>query len=114
MNPPPIKAAILPVTPFQQNCSLVWCTRTMRGAVIDPGGDLDRIRQALNQEGVKLEKVLLTHGHLDHASGATKLAREFAVPIEGPHKDDAFLLDGLGRNAGRAAANENRPIKNGR
>jgi len=101
MSPTPIKATILPVTPYQQNCSLVWCTRTMRGAVIDPGGDLDRIRQALAQEGVTLEKVLLTHGHLDHASGAAKLAREFAVPVEGPHKDDAFLLDGLGRNAGR-------------
>jgi glyoxylase-like metal-dependent hydrolase (beta-lactamase superfamily II) len=101
MNPTPIKAAILPVTPYQQNCSLVWCTRTMRAAVIDPGGDLDRIRQALAQEGVTLEKVLLTHGHLDHASGAAKLAREFAVPVEGPHRDDAFLLDGLGRNATR-------------
>ena len=83
MTSTPIKAAILPVTPYQQNCSLVWCTRTMRGAVIDPGGDLDRIRQALAQEGVQLEKVLLTHGHLDHASGAAKLAREFAVPVEG-------------------------------
>src|SRR5258708_34449579 len=101
MSSTPMKAAILSVTPYQQNCSLVWCTRTMRGAVIDPGGDLDRIRQALAQEGVRLEKVLLTHGHLDHASGATKLAREFGVPIEGPHRDDAFLLDELGRNAKR-------------
>jgi glyoxylase-like metal-dependent hydrolase (beta-lactamase superfamily II) len=69
--------------------------------VIDPGGDLDRVKEALRVEGVTLEKVLLTHGHLDHASGATKLAREFGVPIEGPHKDDAFLLDELGRNAKR-------------
>jgi glyoxylase-like metal-dependent hydrolase (beta-lactamase superfamily II) len=96
-----IKAAILPVTPYQQNCSLVWCTRTRRGAVIDPGGDLERIKALLRQEGVTLEKVLLTHGHLDHASGATKLAREFGVPIEGPHHDDAFLLNELGRNAAR-------------
>src|SRR5476649_1576726 len=101
METTPIKAAILPVTPYQQNCSLVWCTRTKRGAVIDPGGDLDRIRQAIALEGVTLEKVLLTHGHLDHAGAATRLAREFAVPIEGPHKDDAFLLDALGRNAVR-------------
>ncbi|HUO90482.1 MAG TPA: MBL fold metallo-hydrolase [Rhizomicrobium sp.] len=101
MNQSPIKAAILPVTPYQQNCSLVWCTRTMRGAVIDPGGDLDRIKAALRQQGVTLEKVLLTHGHLDHASGAAKLAREFGVPVEGPHRDDKFLLDELGRNAKR-------------
>jgi glyoxylase-like metal-dependent hydrolase (beta-lactamase superfamily II) len=101
MNQTPIKAAILPVTPYQQNCSVVWCTRTMRGVVIDPGGDLDRLKELLRREGVTLEKVLLTHGHLDHASGATKLAREFGVPIEGPHRDDAFLLNELGRNAAR-------------
>jgi glyoxylase-like metal-dependent hydrolase (beta-lactamase superfamily II) len=106
MSETPIKAAILPVTPFQQNCSLVWCTRTRRGAVIDPGGDLDRIRAAMAREGVTLEKVLLTHGHLDHASGATRLAREFAVPIEGPHRDDQFLLDELGRNAKRPGFGE--------
>jgi len=102
MSETPIKAAIVPVTPYQQNCSLVWCTRTRRGAVIDPGGDLDRLRAAIAQEGVILEKVLLTHGHLDHASGAMRLARDFGgLPIEGPHKDDAFLLDALGRNAVR-------------
>jgi glyoxylase-like metal-dependent hydrolase (beta-lactamase superfamily II) len=101
MNQTPIKAAILPVTPYQQNCSVVWCTRTMRGVVIDPGGDLERLRDLLRREGVTLEKVLLTHGHLDHASGASKLARESGVPIEGPHRDDAFLLNELGRNAVR-------------
>jgi glyoxylase-like metal-dependent hydrolase (beta-lactamase superfamily II) len=101
MNQTPIKAAILPVTPYQQNCSVVWCTRTMRGVVIDPGGDLDRLMDVLKREGVTLEKVLLTHGHLDHASGATRLARQFGVPIEGPHRDDAFLLTDLGRNAVR-------------
>jgi len=101
MQDTPIKAAILPVTPYQQNCSLVWCTRTRKGAVIDPGGDLDRLKEAMRVEGITLEKVLLTHGHLDHASGATKLAREFGVPIEGPHRDDAFLLDELVRNAKR-------------
>jgi hydroxyacylglutathione hydrolase len=98
MNPPAIKAAVLPVTPYQQNCSLVWCTKTMRGAAIDPGGDLDRLKKAFEKVGLTLEKVLLTHGHLDHASGATRLAREFNVPIEGPHRDDLFLLSELGRN----------------
>jgi glyoxylase-like metal-dependent hydrolase (beta-lactamase superfamily II) len=107
MEDMPIKAAILPVTPYQQNCSLVWCTRTKRGAVIDPGGDLDRLRQAIDLEGVILEKVLLTHGHLDHASGASRLARDFGgLPIEGPHRDDAFLLDELGRNAVRPGFGE--------
>ncbi|MBS0469777.1 MAG: MBL fold metallo-hydrolase [Proteobacteria bacterium] len=96
-----MKAAILPVTPYQQNCSLVWCTRTMRGAFVDPGGDLGVLKAALAREGVTLEKILLTHGHLDHASGAAKLAREFGVKIEGPHKGDAFLLNELGRNAKR-------------
>ena len=106
METSPIKAAILPVTPYQQNCSLVWCTRTKKGAFIDPGGDLDRLKAALAQEGVVLEKVLLTHGHLDHASGAARLAREFGVPVEGPHRDDAFLLDELGRNAVRPGFGE--------
>jgi glyoxylase-like metal-dependent hydrolase (beta-lactamase superfamily II) len=101
MSETPIKAAILPVTPYQQNCSLVWCTRTRKGAFVDPGGDLDVLKAALAREGVTLQKILLTHGHLDHASGAAKLAREFGVKIEGPHKDDAFLLNELGRNAKR-------------
>ena len=101
MSNPPLKAQILPVTPYQQNCSLVWCTKTMRGAVIDPGGEVERLKSAIAAAGVRLEKVLLTHGHLDHASGAAKLARETGVPIEGPHTDDTFLLEALGRNAGR-------------
>jgi hydroxyacylglutathione hydrolase len=101
MTPPPFKAAILPVTPYQQNCSLVWCPSTMRGAAIDPGGEVQRLKDAIAANGVTLEKVLLTHGHLDHASGAAKLARETGVPIEGPHTDDIFLLEALGENARR-------------
>jgi glyoxylase-like metal-dependent hydrolase (beta-lactamase superfamily II) len=99
MTSTPIKAAILPVTPYQQNCSLVWCTRTMKGAIIDPGGDLERIRDAMSREGVVLEKVLLTHGHLDHASGATKLAREFGVPREGSTRDNSVPLTEVGRTS---------------
>ena len=101
MTEPPLRAAILPVTPYRQNCSLVWCTRTRRAAFVDPGGEVERLRQAADSQGLTVEKILLTHGHLDHASGAAKLAREYGVPIEGPHTDDLFLLEELGRNAGR-------------
>jgi hydroxyacylglutathione hydrolase len=101
MHEPALQAIVIPVTPYRQNCSLVWCTKTLRAAAIDPGGDLAILEKTISAQGLKLEKVLLTHGHLDHASGATKLAREFGVPVEGPHPDDRFLLDELGRNASR-------------
>ena len=101
MTQPPIKAQIIPVTPYQQNCSLVWCTATSKGVLIDPGGDSDRLKAQVQANGVEIEKILLTHGHLDHASAATKLAREYGVKIEGPHTDDLFLLEDLGRNARR-------------
>lgn len=91
----PLKAAIIPVTPLQQNCSLLWNDENMHGAVIDPGGDLDKIEDALKQTGVTLEKILLTHGHLDHASAAGELAKKHGVPIEGPHKEDLFLIEEL-------------------
>lgn len=90
-----IRAAIIPVTPFQQNCTLLWNDRTKKGAVIDPGGDLDRIRQAIAETGVTIEKILLTHGHIDHAGGAAELKEELGVPVEGPHEADRFLLDHL-------------------
>jgi glyoxylase-like metal-dependent hydrolase (beta-lactamase superfamily II) len=101
MSETPLKAQVLPVTPFQQNCSIVWCTETGRGAVVDPGGEVDRLKAAIGTLGISIEKVLLTHGHLDHASGAARLARELGVPIEGPHHDDLFLLEDLARNARR-------------
>ena len=85
----------IPVTAFQQNCSIVWCDRTMEGAVIDPGGDLPRIRAAALRLGVTLTQILLTHAHIDHAGGAAPLARELALPIVGPHPDDQFWISGL-------------------
>ncbi|WP_038210756.1 MBL fold metallo-hydrolase [Xenophilus azovorans] len=85
----------LPVTPFQQNCSIVWCDRTMKGAVIDPGGELDRIVEAARVLGVTLEAIWLTHAHIDHAGGAGELARRLALPIVGPHPGDQFWIDGL-------------------
>ncbi|MBY5991031.1 MBL fold metallo-hydrolase [Ferrimonas balearica] len=90
-----MKYQIIPVTPFQQNCSLVWCEKTLKGAVIDPGGDLERIQAVIRERGVTVEKVLLTHGHIDHAGGADLLAQALEVGIEGPHKADQFWLDGL-------------------
>ena len=89
---PPMRVAILPVTPLQQNCSLIWCTRTMKGALVDPGGDLDKLKAALVKTGVTLEKILVTHGHLDHCGLAGELAKDLGVPIEGPHEEDRFWI----------------------
>ena len=89
---PPLRAAIVPVTPIQQNCTLLWCTATMRAAVIDPGGDLPRIEATVAKAGVTVEKVLLTHGHIDHAGEAKALADRIGVPVEGPHVADRFWL----------------------
>lgn len=90
-----IAAAIIPVTPFQQNCTLVWDEATKEGVVVDPGGDVDRIRAAIAETGMTARRILLTHGHLDHAGGAAELARALGLPIEGPHRADEFLLAGL-------------------
>ena len=92
---PPLRAAIIPVTAFEQNCSLIWCTKTMRGAFVDPGGDLDRLRQALEKTGVTLEKLLITHGHMDHCGMAGVFAKEMGVPIEGPNEADRYWIEGL-------------------
>jgi len=90
------RAGIIPVTPFQQNCTLIWDEATKVGAVVDPGGDLDRIEAAIRDSGVSVEKILLTHGHIDHAGGAAELKERLGqVPIEGPHEADRSLLDKL-------------------
>jgi hydroxyacylglutathione hydrolase len=86
------KAIIIPVTPFQQNCTLLWCEASKRAVVIDPGGDLPNIERAIAEAGVAVEKIWLTHGHLDHVGGAAALKAKLKVPIEGPHQDDLFLL----------------------
>jgi glyoxylase-like metal-dependent hydrolase (beta-lactamase superfamily II) len=91
----PLKVTVVPVTPFQQNCSIVACTATNRAAIVDPGGDVANIRAAIDQLGVAPEKILLTHGHLDHAGGAAELAEALALPIEGPDERDEFLLSSL-------------------
>lgn len=96
MNEQPLRAAIIPVTPLQQNCTLLWCTKTMRGAFTDPGGDLPRLKAAAEQAGVTIEKILLTHGHIDHCGSAGIFAEELGVEIEGPHEADRFWIEKLG------------------
>ena len=103
MSEPPLRLGIIPVTPLQQNCSLILCTRTMRGAFVDPGGDLPKLREAMRQAGVTIEKILLTHGHIDHCGSAGIFAEELGVPIEGPQEEDRFWiarLDDDGRRYG--------------
>lgn len=90
-----MKYRIIPVTPFQQNCTLLWCERTLKAAVVDPGGDLALIKAAVAEEGVELEKILLTHAHIDHAGGTAALSRELGLTIEGPGHEDEFWIEGL-------------------
>jgi len=97
-----LRAAVVPVTPFQQNCTLLWDGETGAGVVVDPGGDVPRILDAIKQTGMRPERILLTHGHIDHAGGAAALRDALGgIPIEGPDRRDAFLLDGLAEQ-GRA------------
>jgi glyoxylase-like metal-dependent hydrolase (beta-lactamase superfamily II) len=101
MSDPPLRATIIPVTPLQQNCSLLWCTATMRAAFVDPGGDLPRLKSAAQQAGVTVEKILLTHGHIDHCGSAGLFAEEIGVPIEGPHEADRFWIERLAEDGAK-------------
>ena len=92
---PPIRAMIAPVTPLQQNCTIVWCTKTKKAAVIDPGGEVERLLAAIEGQGLTVEKIWITHGHMDHAGGTAALKAATGAPIEGPHPDDKFWIDGI-------------------
>jgi glyoxylase-like metal-dependent hydrolase (beta-lactamase superfamily II) len=101
-----MKVAIIPVTPFQQNCSLLVCEESGQAALVDPGGDLDVVLGTVEKSGARLEKVLLTHGHIDHCGATAELHKRFGVPVEGPHADDQFWIDQLpqqGRQSGFGA-----------
>lgn len=96
-----MQGIIVPVTPFAQNCSLLWCEETMKGAVVDPGGEIDRIVEAAEAKGVEIERILVTHGHADHCGGVAALRKLLGVPVEGPHEDDRFWIEGLPDQASR-------------
>lgn len=103
---PRLRGAIVPVTPFQQNCAILWDDVTKNGVVIDPGGDVDKLLGAIDHLGVTIERVLLTHGHLDHAGGTAGLvaglrAKGLSVPIHGPDRRDEFLLAGIAEQAAK-------------
>jgi glyoxylase-like metal-dependent hydrolase (beta-lactamase superfamily II) len=109
-----LKIEIIPVTPFQQNCALIWNDETTKGAVIDPGGDVDKILAAIARAKVTVETIYLTHGHLDHAAGATELAKALNVEIAGPAVQDKFLLDSLPEQARRFGIDNLAPVIPGR
>ncbi|MGB9370159.1 MAG: MBL fold metallo-hydrolase [Xanthobacteraceae bacterium] len=106
----PLKVTIVPVTAFAQNCSIVACTATNCAAIVDPGGDVPRIREAIAQLKVTPEKILLTHGHIDHAGGAAALAEQLDLPIEGPGERDSFLLANLDQQAARFGISDARNV----
>jgi glyoxylase-like metal-dependent hydrolase (beta-lactamase superfamily II) len=107
---PPIKALIAPVTPLQQNCTIVWCAKTSKAAIIDPGGELPRLMQALMQHKLVLEKIWVTHGHLDHAGATAELKDVTGAPIEGPHPDDAFWIEQMESSGKRFGMPQARPF----
>ena len=90
-----LKAIVQPVTPFEQNASILYCSETKKCAIVDPGGDIEILLKIAKDNELVPEKILLTHGHIDHAGGATEIAQSLRVEIHGPHKDDKFLLDSL-------------------
>lgn len=98
---PLLQCIIIPVTHYQQNCSLIWCDETTEAALIDPGGDAERLLAAIAERKLKLTKIFLTHGHLDHVGAANQIAQDFNIPIIGPHEADNFWLDMLDQQAAR-------------
>ena len=103
-------ALIIPVTAFQQNCTLLWCGATRKAVIVDPGGDVDRILEAIKGADVSIDRIWLTHGHIDHAGGAAELRDELKVPIEGPHITEQPLLDHIVESGARFGITDARPF----
>ena len=114
MSEPAIKVAIVPVTPFQQNASIIWCTKTMQAAIVDPGGDVPKLIDATKKLAVTPVAIWLTHGHIDHAGGAAELSEALGVPITGPHEDDQFLMDNLAEQGRMFGIGGSRAVTSGR
>ncbi len=110
MSEPAIKITVVPVTPFQQNASIIWCTKTMQAAIVDPGGDVQKLIEAAKKLAVTPVAIWLTHGHIDHAGGAAELAEALTLPIIGPHKDDQFLMDNLAEQGRMFGISGSRPV----
>ncbi|MCX7323591.1 MAG: MBL fold metallo-hydrolase [Hyphomicrobiales bacterium] len=114
MTEPAIKVAVVPVTPFQQNASIIWCTRTMQAAIVDPGGDVPKLLDAVKKLAVTPTAIWLTHGHIDHAGGAAELAEALTLPVVGPHRDDQFLMDNLAEQGRMFGLSGARAVTSGR
>ncbi|WP_150494613.1 MBL fold metallo-hydrolase [Roseibium aquae] len=102
---------VIPVTPFQQNCTLVWNPETLHAAVVDPGGDVPAILDAIKQTGAKVQKIVLTHGHIDHVGGAADLAEALGVPVEGPHEADRPLIERVADQARQFGLPDVKPVE---
>jgi len=107
---PPIRALIAPVTPFQQNCTIVWCAATLKAAIIDPGGEVERLLEAVADQGLTVEKIWITHGHMDHAGGTAALQAATGAPIEGPHPADSFWIDQMAAQGRQFGLGEAQPF----
>ena len=106
-----MKVAIIPVTPFQQNCTLIWDEDTGKGVVIDPGGDVDKILEVLEHEKIEVERILITHGHIDHVGGAVELRDALDVDVEGPHEADRMLMDRVAEQAIQFGVPSAKPVE---
>jgi glyoxylase-like metal-dependent hydrolase (beta-lactamase superfamily II) len=106
-----MKIIVIPVTPFQQNCSILWCEETMKGAVIDPGGEIDTILREAEARHIEIEKILVTHGHADHCGGVAALRERLGVLVEGPHEDDRFWIDRLAEDSAQYGLEASSPFE---